>query len=89
MSQVVQRCGIPIKWMDAYNMNNKMNIATTMNIDECLNGLTNYSMWNMWINDRNIGLWTLLLSLGVQRDFMSNCGSRYPGIQTLYQLETV
>ena len=48
-------------------MKNKTNFIATMNFNGDINGLTNYSMWNMWIKDRNIGLWTLLSSLGVQR----------------------
>ena len=34
-------------------------------------------MWNKWIKDRNIGLWTSFLTLGIQRDFRSDYGSRY------------
>ena len=40
-------------------------------------------MWNMWIKDRNIGLWMSLLPLGVQRDFISNYGSRYPDAMSI------
>ena len=39
-----------------YNMKNKTNFTTTMIFYRHVNGLTNYSMWNMWIKDRNIGL---------------------------------
>ena len=73
-------------WMNGYNMNNKMNFTTTMKFNGYINGLTNYSMWNMWIKDCNIGLWILSLSLGVQRDFISDYGSGY---LMLCQLETV
>ena len=58
-------------------MNNEKNFTTTMNFNGYINGLPNYSMWNMWIKDCNIGLWMSLLSLGVQRDFISDYGSRY------------
>ena len=41
-------------------------------------------MWNMWIKDCNIGLWILLLSLlGVQRNFISDYGSRYPDTMSI------
>ena len=61
--------------VDGYNMKNKMNFTTTMNFNGHINGLTIYSMWNMWIKDCSIGLCILLLSLGVQRDFISDYGS--------------
>ena len=57
-------------------MKNKMNFTTTMNFNGHTNGLTNYSMWKIWIKDRFIGLWILLLPLGVQRNFISDYGSR-------------
>ena len=52
-------------------MKNKTNFIATMNFNGDINGLTNYSMWNMWIKDRNIELWILLSSLGVQRATLS------------------
>ena len=38
----------------------------------------------MWIKDCNIGLWILLLVLlGVQRNFISDYGSRYPDAMSI------
>ena len=68
--------------VDGYNKKNKMNFTTTMNFKGHINGLTNYSMWNMWIRDCNIGLWISLL-LGVQRNFISDYGSRYPDAMSI------
>ena len=53
-----------------------------MKFNGYINGLPNYSMWNMWIKDCNIGLWILLL-LGVQRNFISDYGSRYPDAMSI------
>ena len=63
-------------------MKNRNNFTTTANFTGHINGLTNYSMRNMWIKDRNIGL-RMLLSLVVQRNFISDYGCRYPDAMSI------